>query len=41
LPVRIWPERDIITGNNAHPAIDPWLVEHGYANDDTRLLASA
>jgi len=41
MPVRICPERDVVTGNNADPAIDTWLVEHGFANDDTRLLASA
>ncbi len=39
--VRICPERDIIHGDNADPAIDAWLVEHGFANDESRLLASA
>jgi len=39
--VRICLARDTILGDNAHPAIDAWLVEHGFANDSTRLLASA
>lgn len=41
VPLRICPERDTIHGNAAAPAIDAWLNERGFANDDGRLLASA
>jgi hypothetical protein len=39
--LRICPERDTIHGCTSDPAIDAWLVEHGFANDENRLLASA
>lgn len=39
--VRICPERDTIHGNISDPAIDAWLIEHNFANDDVQLLASA
>jgi hypothetical protein len=39
--VRICPERDTIYGNTSDPAIDAWLVEHHFANDDVQLVASA
>ena len=39
--VRICPDRDTIIGNAADPAIDAWLRERQFANDDGRLLASA
>ncbi len=39
--VRICPSRDTIAGSNAHPAIAEWLLQHGFANDASRLLASA
>jgi hypothetical protein len=39
--VRICPERDTIHGNASDPAIDAWLIEHQFANDDVQLVASA
>ena len=39
--VRICPDRDVITGNHLDPAIDAWLLERGFANDEGKLLASA
>jgi hypothetical protein len=39
--VRISPDRDTIHGNTSDPAIDDWLVEHHFANDDVQLVASA
>lgn len=39
--LRICPNRDTIHGCTSDPAIDAWLVEHGFANDENRLLASA
>lgn len=39
--VRICPERDTIFGNASDPAIDAWLIEHQFANDDVQLVASA
>jgi len=39
--LRICPDRDTIHGCTSDPAIDAWLVEHGFANDENRLLASA
>jgi len=40
-PVKIRPDKDVICGNNIHPAIDPWLSHQRFANDDVQLLASA
>ena len=39
--VKIRPESDTIQGNNFDPAIDAWLVDHHFANDDVQLVASA
>lgn len=39
--VRICPGRDTIHGNICDPAIDAWLVQHHFANDDVQLVASA
>ena len=39
--VKIRPESDTIQGNTSDPAIDAWLIEHHFANDDVQLVASA
>lgn len=39
--VKIRPDSDTIQGNTSDPAIDAWLIEHHFANDDLQLVASA
>ncbi len=41
VPVKIRPDHDTIQGNTSDPAIDAWLVERHFANDENQLVASA